>query len=116
MHDLVFGTRWNHARLRRLGAILEPHHRFDLGTELPLIKLDGLLATSVEEQIGLNLHDILLCAALHPDGILRDPTPGPVDTSNGTCRLRQSGRFFLDVGGSAQGKWAIRGQSGSRPY
>ena len=39
------------------GALLEAHEHLDLGAERALVELDRLLAATVEEQIGLDLHD-----------------------------------------------------------
>jgi hypothetical protein len=53
MHDFVFGSRWNCSRRRWLRTLLKAHHHLDFGAKSFAVKLDGLFATAVEEQVGL---------------------------------------------------------------
>jgi hypothetical protein len=60
MHHLVLGARRHHAGLRRLGTLLEAHEHLDLGPELLAVELESFLTTAIEEQVGLDLHGVLL--------------------------------------------------------
>jgi hypothetical protein len=58
MHDLVLRTGRHHAGWRRLRVVLEAHEHRHLGAEHAAVELDCFLAVAVEEQIGLDVHDI----------------------------------------------------------
>src|SRR5712691_6269030 len=57
MHHLVLATWRHHGGVR---AFLEAHEHRHLGSERAAVELDRLLAATVEEQIGLDLHVRLL--------------------------------------------------------
>jgi hypothetical protein len=59
VHHFILGARRGLARLIRLGwRVFEPHERYDLGTKRATVELDRFLASTVKEQIRLNLHDV----------------------------------------------------------
>jgi hypothetical protein len=60
MHDFILKTGGDHAGRGRFGAVLETHHHLDFGTEGFAIEFDGLFATAVEEEIGLD-EAIIVC-------------------------------------------------------
>src|SRR5580704_532439 len=57
MHDLVLPFRWHLARHRRS---LEAKHGGDFSAEHALIELEGRFAVAFEQQIGIQLHRVLL--------------------------------------------------------
>ena len=58
VHHLVLGAGRDHAGRVRFGAVLEAHEHRHLGAERAAVELDRLLAAAVEEQVGLDQHDV----------------------------------------------------------
>ena len=54
VHDLLLETRCQHARRRRSGAVLEAHQHQHFDADRAAIKLEGFVATAVEEEVELD--------------------------------------------------------------